>query len=61
MSPQKKKKKKATLKITQRIVTSQSFSGSQSNFKLFLQIHNLKLIDKPGKYDNGFQHVLGFS
>lgn len=47
-------KKKTPLKITQKIVASQSFSGSQCNFKLFLQIHNLKLIDKPGKYDMVF-------
>lgn len=32
---------------TKNEVTSQSFSGSQCNFKLFFT-SNLKLIDKPG-------------
>lgn len=44
-----KKKKDNFKNHTKNKVTTQSLSGSQSSFNLFLQVHNLKLIDKPDK------------
>lgn len=52
----KKKKKKRQLSKSHKKWSYQSvfLSPSQYNIKLFLQVHNLKLIDKPGKYDRVF-------